>query len=357
MNKIFVVIAVFFALLLPTIAFAATPIELPRSVALPPDDDLEFFPIMSGPLSNDDMAQMGLVVVRLPREIWVDNWNPINKTIQSVLVHAGTLVLRDETGRLRYIASCGNRIFPRIYVRNFGPNDWEWEPPLEVQLADVGYQLSVLRGRLGLPDESAEPASQKQDEDLLKETPSGVSGVGGDIDPAAPTVEGEPNDQDSLFGENFAEKGLGLILLALVGALALILLALLVGLGIVLGRWLVGLWKDENPKDPPPSTSSTHSPFPNPSKPAHGEEEFREARMTNIPHAEDVVKGDRSSTSPVSSRVEDAPRSNRRTKIIQLPEGGILEIPNKLNYDLTPEGGFVLTARHGQRATYTPPRS
>lgn len=319
MNKIIVILVAFFALIIPTAASAATPVELPRSVAVPLDNDLDEFPIMSGPLSVEDMANMGLSVSRLPRDIWVDNWN--GKAFQSDWVRAGTLVLRDEDGKLRYIVSCGNRIFPRTYVRSRQYGMWEWDEP--------NFNLPL-------------PTDLPQDLDLqtaFEDSSTPFWGkVGGMIEAA------------------------GLI------AAGLILLAFLVGIGLGLMRWLMGLLRNENPKDPSPPRSDAHEMTQDvtktvsraqeaPIKEANPlEERLRREAMSSVPHADEFprhIPKPRKENHPIERIRETAARTIR---FIQLPGGGTLEVPRKIKVETSPDGGFTLTARHGQQVVYTPPR-
>ncbi|MCI0619476.1 hypothetical protein L0Y40_00355 [Candidatus Wolfebacteria bacterium] len=113
---------------LTTALFAAVPVGQSPQVALPDNEEFDLYPLMSGPLSADNQADMGLQVVRLPRSVRVLNWSAkVGPLYQTLL--PGTLVLTDESGEVRYLVRCGNRVVVEGYARYRSRGNWEWEPP------------------------------------------------------------------------------------------------------------------------------------------------------------------------------------------------------------------------------------
>jgi len=76
----------------------------------PPGAELERFPIMRGPLSMKQMAQLGLRPVFLTEPLLAHNYVREWRAWAVYEIHEGTLVLVDEEGEVRYKADCGNRV-------------------------------------------------------------------------------------------------------------------------------------------------------------------------------------------------------------------------------------------------------
>lgn len=76
----------------------------------PPNAQLERFPIMKGPLSTTQMAQMELRPVYLAEPLLAHNYVRGWGAWVVYQIHEGTLVLVDEEGEVRYKADCGNRV-------------------------------------------------------------------------------------------------------------------------------------------------------------------------------------------------------------------------------------------------------
>jgi hypothetical protein len=86
-------------------------VAMPLSAGtVPQNADLDRFPIMGGPLTNAQMADMGLKPTRLAGTVDFLNYNRSRKVFELDTVNAGEVVLVDSTGVVRYRASCGNRL-------------------------------------------------------------------------------------------------------------------------------------------------------------------------------------------------------------------------------------------------------
>jgi len=74
--------------------------------------ELDKFPIMTKPLSVSEQARFGLSAKKLEKSVVVENHFRNIRHGRFVLetLPAGTLVLADKDGKLRYKADCGNRI-------------------------------------------------------------------------------------------------------------------------------------------------------------------------------------------------------------------------------------------------------
>jgi hypothetical protein len=77
---------------------------------VPAGANLDQFPIMSGPLSAGQMADMGLRPTRLAITTDFLNYNRARNVFELTTVNAGEVVLVDIDGIMRYKASCGNRL-------------------------------------------------------------------------------------------------------------------------------------------------------------------------------------------------------------------------------------------------------
>lgn len=98
------------------IAMLAMPVlAQPGTFGEPANAWLSKYPIKSRPLSHAEQADLGLSVKKLEKAIVVQNhFRNLGKDGRGRFVletlHAGTLVLEDRYGIIRYKADCGNRI-------------------------------------------------------------------------------------------------------------------------------------------------------------------------------------------------------------------------------------------------------
>ncbi len=107
MKKAWFLIVLFAMLALPALAQRG-------AFAVPADAQLDKFPVMSGPLSTKQQAEMRLAPLFLQKSIVVQNHfrSLRDKKGRFVLetLPVDTLVLVDTTGTIRYKADCGNRL-------------------------------------------------------------------------------------------------------------------------------------------------------------------------------------------------------------------------------------------------------
>ncbi|MBP9771488.1 MAG: hypothetical protein KBD16_00985 [Candidatus Pacebacteria bacterium] len=139
MKRVLVLLLILCA---PLAAQAATRVEPPvAAMSFPDDIELVDFPMMSGPLSAANMADMGLKPMRLPYSIEV--WNYSAKIGGFVLqtLYQGTVVLVDEQGEIRYLASCGNRIVPKETELTVFDGHWVPWPSAPLQVVPQKSRL------------------------------------------------------------------------------------------------------------------------------------------------------------------------------------------------------------------------
>lgn len=76
----------------------------------PAGANMDRFPVMSGPLTNDQMADMGLTPMRLAEDKDFLQYNRSRKVFELSRLFAGEIVLVDREKEIRYRAFCGNRL-------------------------------------------------------------------------------------------------------------------------------------------------------------------------------------------------------------------------------------------------------
>ena len=82
--------------------------------AIPDSAELEKYPIVAGPLTVKQVAEMHLRPIKLTQSVTAENFNrSINRFMLETL-SAGTLVYISEDGRIRYKVDCGNRLVVKV---------------------------------------------------------------------------------------------------------------------------------------------------------------------------------------------------------------------------------------------------
>ncbi len=86
--------------------------------ATPPNAELDKYPLKDTVLTTAEMTALGVRPLRLTSP-WVGfNWFRDKKRFAYDSLPAGTMVLVDNAGKLRYKADCGNRLVERMEIMN-----------------------------------------------------------------------------------------------------------------------------------------------------------------------------------------------------------------------------------------------
>ena len=86
--------------------------------ATPPNAELDRYPLKDTVLTQAEMTTLGVRPLRLSIP-WVGfNWFRDKRRFAYDSLPAGTLVLVDSAGKLRYKADCGNRLVERMEIMN-----------------------------------------------------------------------------------------------------------------------------------------------------------------------------------------------------------------------------------------------
>jgi hypothetical protein len=131
-NVIVAVIIVF-------VAMAAGAVTHPDGV------ELEKFPVMTAPLTTDQMVQMDLRPVRLSEGRDFLQYNQKSKTFEYSRINPGEIVLVGSDGIVRYRASCGNRLAMIVPTRMEGVHQTSFNGSATsggVQLASVSNTVN-----------------------------------------------------------------------------------------------------------------------------------------------------------------------------------------------------------------------